>query len=451
MNQRVLIADDERAMGEMLTEMLGRRGMDCIWKPSAAAALEALDVHDFDAVVTDVKMTGMHGIDLCARVVERRPDTPVIVITAFGSMETAVAAMRAGAYDFVTKPLEIDALELALRRAFERRALRNEVKRLRRAVRDAESFDEMVGTSPPMQQLFALLGRVAESDASVLVRGESGTGKELVARALHRKGKRASGPFIAINCSAVPEPLLESELFGHAAGAFTDAKTARDGLFVQANGGTLFLDEVGDLPLALQPKLLRALQERAVRPVGSTSEVSFTVRLIAATHRDLEADVEAGRFRQDLFYRIHVVPVDVPPLRARGNDVLTLAQRFVEECAAQAGRTISGITGGAAEKLLAYDWPGNVRELRNCIERAVALTAFEQVTVDDLPPRVREHARARVLIAADDPTEFVSMQEVERRYILRVLEALQGNKTSAARILGLDRKTLYRKLERWGV
>ena len=396
MTEQVLVVDDEPAMGEMLVEMLGRRGIRCTWKSSAAEALAALEDEAFDAVVTDVRMTGMQGIELCSHIVAGCPDVPVVVVTAFGSMETAVAAMRAGAYDFVTKPLDVDALLLTLHRAFERRELREEVKRLRRVVRETQSFGEMLGSSPPMQQLFSLLQRVAESDASVLIHGESGTGKELVARALHRMGKRNKGPFVAINCSAVPETLLETELFGHEAGAFTDAKSARTGLFVQADGGILFLDEIGDLPLGLQPKLLRALQERTVRPVGGGRETAFDVRLVAATHRDLEADVEDGRFREDLFYRIHVLPVDVPPLRARGNDVLLLAQRFLEEFAVQAGKHVTGITSAAAAKLLAYDWPGNVRELRNYIERAVGAWAvvdkpFEledlQVLVDEILDR----------------------------------------------------------------
>jgi len=284
----------------------------------------------------------------------------------------------------------------------------------------------------------------------VLVRGESGTGKELVAQALHKRGRRTAGPFVAVNCAAMPETLLESELFGHARGAFTDAKSARTGLFVQADHGTLFLDEIGTMPLGLQPKLLRALQQRTVRPVGSDTEVPFDVRLVAATNADLEAAVEAGTFREDLFFRINVIPIEVPPLRRRGNDVLLLAQRFLEEFASQAQKPVRGLTSAAAEKLLGYSWPGNVRELRNCIERAVALTRFEQLTVEDLPDKVRDAKRPAVLLAADDPSELVPMEEVERRYILRVLEAAGGNKASAARILGLDRKTLYRKLERWG-
>jgi two-component system response regulator HydG len=358
--------------------------------------------------------------------------------------------MRAGAYDFITKPFETDALTLALERAIQHHALRDEVKRLRRAVDASQEFDDMIGASPAMRRLRDLIERAAASEASVLIRGESGAGKELVAHALHRLGRRAGAAFVAVNCAAMPETLLESELFGHVRGAFTDAHAARPGLFARAHGGTLFLDEIGDLPAGLQPKLLRALQERTVRPVGGDAEVPVDVRLITATNRDLEAAIEERRFRDDLYFRINVIPIDVPPLRMRGNDVLLLAQHFVRDFAAQTGKRVMGLTSAAAEKLLAYAWPGNVRELRNAMERAVALTRFEQLTVEDLPERIRDYRSTQVLIASDDPAELPPLEEVERRYVLRVLEAASGNKALAARILGVDRKTLYRKLDRWG-
>ena len=449
MNGRVLVVDDDQNMCEMLAESLGRRGITAVWRLSADTALELLAAEDFDVVLTDIKMQGTNGLELCTRVAANRPDVPVIVITSFGSFESAVAAIRAGAYDFITKPVEVEALVLALERAAQHRALREEVKRLRRAVGESQLFGELVGGSPAMRKLYGLLERVAETDASVLITGESGTGKELVAQALHRRGRRSAGPFVAVNCAAMPETLLESELFGHARGAFTDARTARAGLFQQAHGGTLFLDEIGDMPVGLQPKLLRALQERKIRPLGGDTETPVDVRLIAATNIDLEAAVEEKRFREDLFFRISVIPIEVPPLRLRGNDILLLAQRFLEDCAAQAGKRVAGLSGAAAEKLLAYAWPGNVRELRNSIERAVALARFEQITLDDLPEKVRDSRRTQIVLASDDPSELVPLDQVERRYIRRVLEAAGGNKTLAARILGLDRKTLYRKLESW--
>jgi two-component system response regulator HydG len=448
---RVLIVDDDPALCETLAAVLGRRGFTIETRLAGDEALLALSAGEFDVVVTDLNMRGIGGIDLCARIVANRADVPVIVLTAFGSLDSAIAAIRAGAYDFITKPVEADTLMLALDRAIQHRALRDEVKRLRRAVAEAQRFDEILGASPPMRVLFDLLGRAAESDSSVLVTGETGTGKELVARALHRGSKRAQGPFLAINCAALPGALLESELFGHSKGAFTDARAARTGLLVQASGGTLFLDEIGDMPVSLQPKLMRALQERCVRPVGGDAEVPFDVRLVAATHRDLESAIEDGRFREDLYFRLNVIHIDVPPLRARAGDVLLLAQAFLERFAARAGKALTGLTSGAAERLLAYAWPGNVRELQNCIERAVALTRHEQITVDDLPEKIRSYKGSHVVVAGDDPSELVPMDEVERRYILRVMEVVGGNKALAARVLGFDRTTLYRKLQRYGL
>ena len=449
MSGRVLVIDDDASMCELLEAWLSRKGFDVTWRTSAVDALEMLRSADVDAIVTDLNMPGMSGLELCERIVANRPDIPVVVITAFGSLETAIAAIRAGAYDFITKPLEADVLALALDRAVQHRALRDEVKRLRRAVEEGRGFEDLLGTSPAMKAVYDLLERVVDSDATVLVTGETGTGKELVARALHRRGRRHGGPFVAVNCAAMPEPLLESELFGHTRGAFTDARAARAGLFVQANGGTLFLDEIGDLPLGLQPKLLRALQERVIRPVGADTEVPFDVRLISATNRDLESAVEEHRFREDLYFRINVISIKVPPLRARGNDVLILAQHYIEQYAARSGKRVTGLSPAAAERLLTYAWPGNVRELQNCIERAVALTQYEQIAVDDLPEKIRHYHRSHVVVASDDPSELVSMEEVERRYILRVMEAMGSNKTLAARVLGFDRKTLYRKLERY--
>ena len=448
---RVLVVDDERDMCELLELGLKKRGFRVTWRTGGEDAFTLVGTEDFDAVITDLNMKGLGGIDLCTRIVANRPDLPVIVLTAFGSLETAIAAIRAGAYDFVTKPVELDSLAMALRRAIDHRNLRAEVRRLRQVVAETRRFDEIIGASAAMQKVFALIDQVAETDATVLITGESGTGKELVARALHKRSKRHDGPFVAINCAAMPETLLESELFGHAKGAFTDAKAARPGLFVQASGGTLFLDEIGEMSLALQPKLLRALQERKVRPVGGETEIGFDVRLVAATNRDLEEMVEDKQFREDLFYRINVIHVPLPPLRARGGDVLLLAQHFVQHYGAVFGKQVTGLSPAAAERLSAYAWPGNVRELQNCVERAVALARFEEVSVEDLPEKIRAYQKSHVVVATDDPTELVPLEEVEKRYILRVLEAHGGNRTEAAKTLGLDRKTLYRKLLRWGV
>ena len=450
-NGRVLVVDDEPAMCEVLVEELGRRGYEATSRTSADEAFAQLIGEDeFDVVVTDLNMRGMTGIELCERVVTNRPDIPVIVVTAFGTMETAVATLRAGAFDFLTKPFDIDQLAVTVDRAIRDRELRAEVKKLRRVAADARRFEELVGTSDAIRVVYDLIDRIAGSDTTVLVTGETGTGKELVARAIHRRSRRAGGPLVTVNCAAVPENLLESELFGHVRGAFTDAKADRKGLFVQASGGTLFLDEIGEMPQAMQAKLLRALESRAVRPVGGAMEMPFDVRIIAATHRDLTAAIDEGVFREDLYYRINVVEIEVPSLRARGGDVLLLAQTFLTELAAKHGSEVARISSGAAARLLAYAWPGNIRELRNCVERAVALARYEEIVVADLPAQVREYRSSHVLVASEDPSELVPLSEVERRYIERVMQAVGGNKRQAARILGLDRATLYRRLGRGG-
>jgi len=447
---RLLVVDDVQSMCEMLAERLPPLGFDVEWRTSAAEALAYLAAAEVDAVVTDINMREMDGLELCNRIVAAHPEVPVIVITAFGNLEAAIAAIRAGAYDFLTKPFEIKVLALSLERAVQHRLLRAEVKRLRRSVHEAQRLGDLLGTSPAMQEVYALIDRVADSDTSVLVTGETGTGKELAARALHDRSRRRGGPFVPINCAAVPETLLESELFGHARGAFTDARATRTGILCQANGGTLFLDEIGELPLALQPKLLRVLQERKVRPVGGDAELPIDVRLVCATNCDLDTAVEEKRFREDLYFRINVITVKLPPLRARGGDVLLLAQDFLERSAAKVDRPVTGIAPEAAKLLMAYPWPGNVRELHNCIERAVALARYDQITVADLPDKVQHHRPSYVVVAGDDPSELISLEEMERRYILRVLEAVAGNKTLAAQILKMGRKTLYRKLEHYG-
>jgi len=450
MKSKVLIVDDDTSMCELLAEGLLQHGYEARWNASPQEALRQLTEHNFDVVLTDINMRDMSGLELCQKATEAHPELPVIVITAFGSMETAVQAIRAGAYDFITKPFDIDVVAIAIERAVKHGVLTREVQRLQRAVDESRRFDELLGASAAMKEVYDLLERVGESESTVLVSGESGTGKELVARALHRRSKRSAGPFVAINCAAMPEQLLESELFGHTKGAFTDARNARPGLFVQAKGGTIFLDEIGDMPVGLQPKLLRALQERTVRPVGGDTETPIDVRVVAASNRDLETAIEERKFREDLYYRINVIHVELPPLRARGADVLLLATHYLQHFAAQSQKDVHSLDAEAAEKLSAYAWPGNVRELANCMERAVALTRNESIGVADLPEKIRSYRTSHVLIAATDPSELVPMEEVEKRYILRVLEAVGGNKTLAAQVLGLDRKTLYRKLDRYG-
>ncbi|TWU13464.1 Transcriptional regulatory protein ZraR [Symmachiella macrocystis] len=451
MNGKVLVVDDEQSMCELIDTDLRLRGMESSWCTSANDALRTVQEQEFDVVLTDVRMPGTDGLQLCRQITDNRPDIPVVVMTAFGSLETAVAAIRAGAYDFVTKPIEMDLLALTIERACKHSRLQQQVQVLSEAVQRTGRFGEMLGDSQVMHGLYDQLARIADSEASVLITGESGTGKELVARSIHQKSRRVEKPFVAVNCAALSETLLESELFGHSKGAFTDARTERKGLFLEAEGGTLLLDEMGEMPMAMQVKLLRALEENRVRPVGSDKEIPFDVRILTATNRDLESAVEENRFREDLYYRINVIQVELPPLRSRGMDVLLLSQHYVEQFAERAKKEIVGISEQAAEKLLSYSWPGNIRELRNIMERAVALTRFDKIAVEDLPEKIRNYQSSQVFIGGSDPTELVSMEEVERRYILHVLETVDQNKTLAARVLGLDRKTLYRKLKQYGV
>ncbi len=438
----VLVVDDDDDLRAMLTTALERLGHHVSTAPDAARARALVAGGDVDVVLTDVRMPGEDGLSLCRHLVATHPDRPVVLLTAFGTLESAVEALRLGAFDFLQKPVDLDVLRFAIGRAIAHR-------RLHRRIHSLEARDELpFGDSACMRELRDLVVRLAPHDATVLVLGESGTGKELVARGLHRARGRG-GPFVAIDCAAMPDTLLESELFGHVKGAFTDAGHDRAGLFVQAEGGTLFLDEVGELPLTLQAKLLRVLQERCVRPVGGVREVPFDARIVAATNRDLETLVREGRFREDLLYRLQVVAIEVPPLRVRGRDVLELADRFRRELAERYGKPIRAIAPDALARLLAYPWPGNVRELRNAVERAVALARGDVLQLVDFPRSVTE--ATPTADALFGPDELVPMDEIERRYVAHVMERVGGNKSSAARVLGFDRKTLYRKLERYGI
>ena len=451
MNTNILIVDDEPDMVSLMSDTLRARGYTCAAALDGALALDHMENNPVDLVLTDLNMPRMGGIALTGAVKERWPEVPVLIMTAFGSIACAVEAMKAGAYDFLTKPLDMNALIITVERALEHRALRIEIDRLRRVVHPGDDFGGFVGQSQPMRELYETLARVAIVDSSVLLLGETGTGKELAARALHTASPRKEGPFVSVNLSAIPENLLESQFFGHEKGAFTDARTRYEGLLRAANGGTLFLDEIGDMPMSLQPKLLRALQERKVRPLGGVDEVSFDVRIVTATHQDLNAAVSEGRFRRDLYYRLNVISVELPPLRARGEDVLRLARYFVEKAAVRMDRPTPVLNPGALSLLRAYTWPGNVRELENAMERAVALCRDDEIREVDLPPTLRKAQVSDRVKFSGEGVELVSLDEIERRHITAVLAALDGNKTWAAKVLGLDRRTLYRRLDRYQV
>jgi len=447
---RILVVDDEPDACEALRLVLVSEGYDALGETSACRALEKIGAEDFDLVLSDVSMREMNGVELCRHVVEARPGMPVILVTGRGTMDTAIGAMRSGARDFLTKPVQVDSLIVSVVQALQYRSRRDGNVPLQVAASPADrSLATVLGDSVPMRLLRELIANLSSSAASVLIHGETGTGKELVARALHDNSQFSGGRFVALNCAAVPPGLVESELFGHARGAFTDAKTAKKGLLVQAHGGTVFLDEVGELPLAMQPKLLRALQERKVRPLGGSAEVPFESRIIAASNLDLEGEVSAKRFRADLYYRLDVVRLNVPPLRERGEDILLLARHFLQRFERKRGRNLK-LSEPLALRLLSYAWPGNVRELENCMERAVALARSEELGVEDLPERIR----ATEPTLGDPPhgakpASLGSLFDLERRHTLRAVELLGGNMSRAAKLLGIDRTTLYRRLKRY--
>jgi DNA-binding NtrC family response regulator len=454
MDTRILVIDDDQSMCELIRDhfqgQTGDARCEVEWRLSGDEGLDLVRDNDFDVVIADINLESMNGLDLCRKLRENRPDTPVIMITAFGSMANAVAAIRAGAFDFINKPIELPALAQAVERAARHRALVDKIRRLKReTAENAACKSSFIGESREMRRAYNLIRQVASTDTMVLLTGESGTGKELAARALHEQSCRAEMPFVAINCAAVPPQLLESELFGHAKGAFTDAKESRRGLFEQASGGTLLLDEIGEMPLDMQPKLLRVLQEKQLRAVGSNAVTPINARIVAATNRNLEEEVLRGRFREDLYYRLNVVQIQIPPLRARGKDVLLLARHFVLQFAERAQKSVTGLSDEAAQKLLHYDWPGNVRQLENSMERAVALTRSGQIEVEDLPERIRCFDGSRAALTEVDSELVLSLDEVEKRHIQRALQAAKGNKTQTAKALGVDRRTLYRKLERF--
>ncbi|MBM4123669.1 MAG: sigma-54-dependent Fis family transcriptional regulator [Nitrospira sp.] len=441
----ILVVDDEAEMRTLLHDVLQEHGYQVVMASGGRDALKQLADEDCSVVLTDLRMKEMQGIELLSEIKRTLPNINVILMTAFGSVETAIDAMKHGAYDYLVKPIKTDDLLRVADRAMREATLRREVSRLRREVHKEYSFHQILGKSKPMQEVFDLIRRVADSPTNVLITGESGTGKELVAKAIHYNSERRDAPFVPVNCAAIPETLIESELFGHVKGAFTDAKTDKRGLFEEAQKGTLFLDEISELPTLLQAKLLRAIQEREIRRVGATRPVPVDVRIIAATNLNLAEEVKVKRFREDLYYRLNVIEIRLPPLRERREDIPMLVESFLRKCADASHKTLRGMNETALALLMDFPWPGNVRELENVVERAVTLARGEQIVPEDLPPSILGARGDRKIIdeAAD---RTLPLQEVEKEYILRILEKTGGNKYQAAQALGIDRKTLYRKL-----
>ena len=445
---RILVVDDDRAMCQLLIDLLREDGYEADVAYDGESALEKCRTTRFDLAITDLMMPKMRGIELVQRLREIDASALVLLITAFGTIENAVEAMRAGAFHYVTKPFHNDEILIQVKRALEQKTLQEELKRLRTEVQARNRFQNIIGQSSAMQMVFETIAQVSDLPANVLIEGESGTGKELIARAIHCNSSRGTGPFIPVNCAAIPETLLESELFGYVRGAFTDARRDRPGLFREASGGILFLDEISEIPITLQAKLLRVLEDKEVRPLGANQSEKVDTRVLSASNRFLDELVRNGKFRQDLYYRLNVIRIELPTLRHRSEDIPLLVKHFIEKFADSAKRNVEGIQEEALAALRSYDWPGNIRELEHTIERAVLLGKGALIAVEDLPAHLVARGESAIVLAQALARQF-TLRDLEREYIGKVLETTHGNKTEAARILGVDRTTLYRKLEEY--
>ena len=445
---RILIVDDDRAMCQLLIDLLRDDGYQAEVAYDGESALDKCRATRFDLTITDLMMPKMRGIELVQRLREIDSGALVLLITAFGSIESAVEAMRAGAFHYVTKPFHNDEILIQVKRALEQKNLQEELKRLRTEVQARDRFQNIIGQSQAMQRVLETVAQVSDLPANILIEGESGTGKELIARAIHPSSSRAAGPFIPINCAAIPETLLESELFGYVRGAFTDARRDRSGLFREASGGMVFLDEISEMPLTLQTKLLRVLEDKEVRPLGANQSEKVDTRVLSASNRNLDELVRTGKFRQDLYYRLNVIRIELPALRHRSDDIPLLVKHFIDKFADGARRNVEGIREEALAALKSYDWPGNIRELEHTIERAVLLGKGTLVGLEDLPAHLVARGESAIVLA-QALDHRLTLRDLEREYIGKVLANTNGNKTEAARILGVDRTTLYRKLEEY--
>jgi len=446
--RRVLVVDDEENIRLVLRTLLKKHGYEVEVAEEGEGALRALDAFDPDVILTDVRMPRMGGLDLLAALKAKQHTATVIVMSAYGNVDLAIEAMKAGAYDYVSKPFKPDEVVLALRKAEERETLRRENRALKEQIHRENQFESILAKSREMLEIFRTISKIADFKTTVLITGESGTGKELVARAIHARSSRRGAPFVAVNCGAIPENLLESELFGHRKGAFTDAGADRRGLFEEANGGALFLDEIGELPMTLQVKLLRVLQDETIRRLGDTKDVKVDVRIITATHRDLAADVKAERFREDLLYRINVLPIHIPPLRSRREDVNLLIDHFIARNNARLGTRIRGLSTEARKQMLEYAWPGNVRELENTIERAMVLAETDVLQGGDLPERIRDALDpVQVRLASGELSIKTTTSAIEQILIRRALLKTKGNRTRAADLLEISHRALLYKIK----
>ncbi len=449
MPARILVIDDEESMCNFMEIMLAREGYQVDTANSGKEGLALLRESDYDLVLADLNMPEMSGIDVLREIKTFKSDQDLIVMTAYASVDTAIEAMKQGAVDYITKPFKVDEIKLAIEKSINRKQLIHENIELKKQLQEGSSFDSFIGTSESVIMLKKLAQRVAATDSTVLIRGESGTGKDLIAKAIHNHSPRRSGPFVTINCAAIPENLLESELFGHKKGSFTGAVKDKEGLFKVADGGTFFLDEIGNTSLAIQVKLLRVLEDKKITPVGDTKPLDVDVRLIAATNSDLEEDVKMGKFRADLFYRLNVIPIHIPPLRERKEDIELLVNHFVTKFCNKLNVPVKHVSDEAMRLLMSYHWPGNVRELENTIERAVLLNRSGKLEVADFPEKLH-HPEAGLLVnevEASTPT----LESIEKAYIHYIMSQTGGKKSQAAKILGIDTSTLYRKIQRYGL